>query len=909
MKEMWTNLWGGIRGLFGKRRVEQELDDELRDFLEKSTAEKMRAGMTREEARRRARLEMGGVEAVKENVRSVSWETHIETLWSDLRFGARLLRFNKVFSGAAILSLALGIGANTAIFQLLDAVRLRTLPVKNPQELASVRIDQRQGVSGSSSGRYSDLTYAMWEQIRAQQQGFSSIFAFSPTEFNISPSGQVHEVQALWVSGEFFETLGVVPALGRLLTAADDHRGCASSGVVISHSFWQHEYGGDRSVVWRTVSINRHPFPIIGVAPPGFYGVEMGRYFDIAAPLCAEPVVDGAEDAMLPRRDGWWLAAMGRLKPRWSMERASSQVKTISPGLFEATLPPEFNPEQAKRFLAYKLGAFPAGTGVSDLREDYESPLWLLLGLAALVLVIASANLANLLLARASAREKEMGMRMAIGASRWRLIRQLLAESLLLAGIGAFLGALLARSLSQVLVASLSTQNNPLFVDLGTDWRVLGFTIGLAVVTCVLFGLAPAIGATNVSPGVVLKESGRGTTDGRSRFGLRRILVVSQIALSLTLLVGALLFARSLGKLASVDAGFQRDGILVTDIDFTSLNLPTERRIPFANELLDRLRAIPGVESAAISKIVPLSGNGEAHDILPGVSDMPEDKITSTAFNRVSPGFFKTLRTPLIAGRDFDEHDVAGAPLVAIVNETFARKFMKDKNPIGALLRVRRMSKISGPYQIVGLVKDTKYMDLRETAQDILYTPVAQLDRPDADAPILIRSNAPVSVLISSVKSVASGVNPNMDVSFEVFRQMIEEGLLRDRLMARLSGFFGGLAVLLAVIGLYGVISYMVARRRNEIGIRMSLGAGRGSIIALVLRESLLLLAIGLTVGIGLALVVSQAAASLLFGLKPNDAGTLVMATETLAVIALAASYVPALRAASLDPLEALRHE
>jgi putative ABC transport system permease protein len=905
----WKNVFAGLRGMLRKRQAEQELDDELRDFLDKSIGEKMRLGMTREEAHRAARLEMGGVEVVKENVRAASWETHLETLWSDLRFGARLLRFNKVFAGAAILSLALGIGANTAIFQLLDAVRLRTLPVKNPQELASVRIDQRKGMSGRSHGRYSELTYAMWEQIRAQQQGFSNIFAFSPTEFNISPSGQVHEVQALWVSGEFFETLGVVPALGRLLTVADDRPGCASSGVVISHSFWQHEYGGDQSVVGRTVSLNRHPFAILGVAPAGFYGVEMGRYFDIAAPICTEPIVDGAEDAMLPQRDSWWLAAMGRLKPGWSVERASAQVKTISPGLFEATLPPEFNPGQAKRFLAYQLGAFPAGTGVSDLREDYESPLWLLLGLAALVLVIASANLANLLLARASAREKEMGMRMAIGASRWRLIRQLLAESLLLAGIGAFLGALLARSLSQVLVASLSTQNNPLFVELGTDWRVLGFTIGLAVVTCVLFGLAPAMGATNVSPGVVLKESGRGTTGGRSRFGLRRILVVSQIALSLTLLVGALLFARSLGKLASVDAGFQSDGILLTDIDFTSLNLSQERRVTFTKELLDRVRAIPGVDSAAISKVVPLSGSGEVHDILPGVSSTPEDQISSAAFNRVSPGFFETLKTPLIAGRDFDEHDLAGAPLVAIVNETFARKFMKDKNPVGTLVRVRQMSTISGPYEIVGLVKDTKYEDLREKAQDILYTPLAQLDRADTDAQILIRSNAPVSALISSVKSVANGANPDMDVSFDVYRQMIDEGLLRDRLMARLSGFFGGLAVLLAVIGLYGVISYMVARRRNEIGIRMSLGADRGSIIRLVLRESLLLLAIGLTLGIALALGASSAAASLLFGLKAHDAGTLILATLILATIAMVASYVPALRASRLDPVDALRHE
>jgi len=906
---IWANFAAGVRGLFRKEKAESELDEELRDFLDKSATEKMRAGMTREEAHRAARLEIGGVESVKENVRSASWESHFETLWNDFRFGARLLRFNPVFAGAAILSLALGIGANTAIFQLLDAVRLRTLPVKNPQELASVAIDHRSRASGSFNSRYPDLTYAMWQQIQAQQQGFSELFAWSPSRFNISPGGEVHNVEALWVSGGFFETLGVQPELGRLLTPEDDHIGCASSGVVISDAFWQHEYAGDRSVIGRTLTISRIPFPIIGVTPPSFYGVEMGRNFDVVAPLCTEPIIDGSEDAMMPRRDMWWLAAMGRLKPDWTVERTSAQLRAISPGLFEATLPPQFNPEIAEHFLSFRLGAFPAGTGVSDLRRDYESPLWLLLGLAALVLVIASANLANLLLARASAREREMGMRMAIGASRPRLMRQLLAESLLLAAIGAALGALLAHNLSQLLVVSLSTNHDPLFLDLGTDWRVLGFTTALAVLTCILFGLAPALRATSVSPGVVLKEGSRGTTEGRSRFGLRRILVVSQIALSLTLLVGALLFARSLDKLSAVDAGFQRDGILVSDIDFTTRNLANERRIPFGNELLARVRAIPGVDAAAIAVIVPLSGNGIAHDILPGVSSPPQKDNPASSFNRVSPGFFRTLQTPVLAGRDFDEHDVAGAPLVAIVNETFARKLAKTGNPVGTMFRVRALSKITGPYEIVGLVKDTKYSDLREDPEPIVYTPVAQYDRADSDAQILIRSRMPVSNLVSEVKAAASTVDSNLDVNFFPFRRMIEEGLLRDRLMARLSGFFGVLAVLLAVIGLYGVISYMVARRRNEIGIRMSLGADRGSIIALVLGESLQLLTVGLGIGIVLSLLVSRAAASLLFGLKPHDATTLVVATVSLAAIALAASYLPALRASKLDPMEALRNE
>jgi putative ABC transport system permease protein len=906
---IWKTVSAGLRGLFRKNQAEQELEDELRDYLDKSTAEKMRAGMTREQARRAARLEMGGLEAVKESVRSASWETYLETLWSDLRFGARLLRFNPVFAGAAILSLALGIGANTAIFQLLDAVRLRTLPVKNPQELASVAIVPRDGASGSFNSRYSDLTYATWEQIHSQQQAFSGMFAWSPTRFNISPSGEIHNVEGLWVSGEFFQTLGVAPVMGRLLTPADDQFGCASSGVVISYPFWQHEYSGDSSIIGRSLTISRHPFQIIGVSPAGFYGVETGRYFDIAAPLCAEPIVDGSEYAMLPRRDGWWLAAMGRLKPGWTVERATAQLRAASPSVFEASVPPQFNEGGAKKFLEYKLGAHPAGSGISDLRHEYESPLWLLLALAALVLVIASANLANLLLARASAREKEMAMRMAVGAGRGRLIRQLLAESLLLAMIGAALGAFLAHNLSGILVASLSTQRDPLFVDLGTDWRVFGFTTALAVFTCILFGLAPALRATKVSPGMILKEGGRGTTDGRSRFGLRRILVVSQIALSLTLLVGALLFARSLGKLASVDAGFQRDGILVTDMDFTTLNLSTDRRVSFSNELLSRVRAIPGVNSAAIAEIVPLSGNGEIHDILLEGSDPTKSETPYSWFDRVSPGYFQTLQTPLLAGRDFNEHDTAGSPKVAVVNETFARKVLKTANPVGRNFNLRRMKVLTGPYEIIGLVRDSKYSDLREEPQVIAYIAMAQYDHPDTDAQILIGSKMPLADLISAVKIAANDANPNLDVSFFSFHQMIEEGLLRDRLMARLSGFFGALAVLLAVIGLYGVVSYMVARRRNEIGIRMSLGADRRSIIALVLRESFLLLSIGLTLGIALALAASQAASSLLFGLKPHDAVTLFTATAILAVIALVASYIPALRASKLDPLEALRHE
>jgi predicted permease len=499
------NLAGGLRGLFRKEQVEREMDEELGGYLDAAVNEKMRRGMSREEAMRAARIEMGGAESVKEQVRAVSWESLVETLWQDLKFGLRLLRFNPAFAAAAILSLALGIGANTAIFQLLDAIGLRALPVKNPQELAAVRIAERNGATGSFVTRYPQLTNPMWEQIRAQQQAFSGVFAWGPTTFNISPGGPVHSVQGLWVSGEFFDVLGIAPEKGRLLSPVDDRPECASRGVVLSHAFWQREYGGVESIVGGKITIEKHPFEVVGVVPASFYGVEVGRNFDVAVPLCAEPTIR-SEFSVLNRRDGWWLTVMGRLKPGWTIEQASAQLRVISPGLFEATLPAEFDPGDAKHFLGYKLGAFPGATGISDLRATYEDPLWLLLGLAALVLLIASANLANLMLARASSREREMGMRMAVGATRGRLIRQLLAESLLLGLAGALLGAQLAHVLTRLLVSSISTQSAPLFMDLAMDWRMLGFTAGITVLTCVLFGLTPALRATRVSPGAVLKS-------------------------------------------------------------------------------------------------------------------------------------------------------------------------------------------------------------------------------------------------------------------------------------------------------------------------------------------------------------------------------------------------------------------
>jgi len=831
-----------------------------------------------------------------------------EHVGQDLRYAARLLRLNPGFTLVAVLSLALGIGANAAIFQLIDAVRLRTLPVAHPEQLAIVRIANRRSASGSFNGRYSQLTNAMWEQIRDHQQGFSGIFAWSGEGLNLATGGESRIAQVIYVSGDFFRVLEVPPLLGRMLNVADDQSGCGSPTAILSYSFWQREYGGEASAIGRKLTLEGHPFEIVGVTPADFYGVDVGHTFDVAIPICAEKIVRG-EDSRLNVKYDWWLAAMGRLKPGWTLKRASSQLEAISPGIFQETVPTDFlNPEGAKNYLAYKLGAFPAATGFSGLRSDYESPLWLLLAIAGLVLLIACANLANLLLARASAREREIAVRLALGASRGRLIRQLLAESLLLASFGAVLGAGLARVLSQFLVSFIGTAQERMFVDLSPDWRVLGFIALTALMTCVLFGLAPAIRATRTAPYTVLKAASRSATAGREKFGLRRALVVSQVALSFVLLVGALLFVRSLRYLLTLDAGFQQSGIIITNLDFSRLNIAKPARLEYKHQLLERLRAIPGVESAADAYIVPVSGNSWNEEVLGDKSD--HDERGESFFNRVSPDYFKTLGTPLLAGREFNEHDTLTSPKVAIVNEAFARKYLGGGNPLGKTIRIEtRPGKPVPVYEVVGLVKDTKYNDMRDALAPIVYEPASQEDDPDQFQQTILRSRLPLPALLSAVKATMAQASPDINLEFHVFETQIRESLLRERLMATLSGFFGFLAALLAMIGLYGVISYMVARRTSEIGIRMAMGALPRDVVVMIMREAAILLAIGMGVGAALALAGGKAASSMLYGLKPKDPITFAIALVVLAAVAAAASFLPALRASRLDPMAALRDE
>jgi putative ABC transport system permease protein len=890
---------------FRRSRWDDERARELAAHLAIDTDENIARGMSPADARDAARRKLGNVTAIREEIYRMNTLGLLETLWQDLRYGARLLRLNPSFAIVAILSLALGIGANTAIFQLLNALRIRALPVPHAEQLAEVRIIGADGDrTGWFSGTHSMLTNPLWERIRDRQEAFSGLFAWGSPDFELSAGGESHEAQGLWVSGDFFRVLEVRPLLGRVLTTADDRRGCAAPPAVISYGFWQREYGGNASALGRTLNLDGHAYDIVGVTPPGFFGPEVGRAFDVAVPLCAEPLTRGARTA-LDRNDAWFLGAIGRLKPGWSLEKATAHLSALSAPMFTETLP-NYRPEDEKAYLSFKLGAFSAATGISGLRETYESPLWLLLATTGLVLFIACANLANLMLARATAREREIAVRLALGASRGRIVRQLLAESLLIAAAGAGAGAVLAQSLSRVLVAALTTQNERVFMDVTGDSRVLMFIALLAVAACVVFGLMPAIRATATSPGAAMKAGSRGSTDTRERFGLRRALVVAQVALSLVLVVGALLFVRSFRNLMTVDAGFTRQNLFSATLDFRRSGVPEDRLRLAEGGLLERLRQAPGVEDAAQVRNVPIGGSfSNRNVVVDGVT-----RKENVNYNSVSDRYFSTMGATLVAGRDFDRQDAATAPRVAIVTQSFARVFFNGLNPVGRTFQIDESPGKPRPaYEVVGFARDSKYNDLRDPFEPLMYVPAAQDDLSASSIRLVVRSHASMASVTATVTALAREVHPTSVVSMRTMQSQVSDSLLRERLMATLSGVFGGLAALLATVGLYGVMSYMVARRRNEIGVRMALGAARGDVVVMVMREAGLLLAAGVLLGTALAVAAGRAAATLLFGLRPGDPATLAMAAGGLGVVAMLASYLPALRASRLEPTEALREE
>ena len=885
-----------------RRRWDEERARELASYLEEEIAENIGRGLTPEDARIAAHRKLGNATLIREEIYEMNTIGFLETVWQDFRYGARVLRRNPTFAVVAILTLALGTGANAAIFQLVDAVRLRTLPVKDPQQLVEIRIDSRdQGRTGQFTGRRPMLTHGIFQQIRDQQQAFSSIMAWSTNVFDLAGGGEAKPAEGLWVSGTFFETLGVQPSIGRLIGSADDVRGCSAPGAVISHGFWQRNYGGNPSVVGQTILLDGLRFDIIGVTRDRFFGVDVGRSFDVALPLCSEPMFRGARSG-LDKPDSWFLASIGRLKPGWTIDQARTQLQAISPGIFKDTLPPRYVPDDAKAYLNFLIDPTEAGTGVSSLRRQYSTPLWILLGVTGLVLLITCANLANLMLARATARGREIGVRLAIGASRRRIVRQMLSESLLLALAGAAAGLLVAGWLSAFLVKFLSTDSTPLFLDLNFDWRIFAFTAAVASAACLLFGLAPALRATGGSTASVLGT--RTSTDGRERFTLRRVLVVVQVALSLVLLVGALLFTSSLRNLLSLDPGFRQHGVLVVNLDLRRANVAAEARRPLFNSIVDRVAAVPGVKRAAEAFIAPVSGSGWNNRV------MLDGKVQEgmVNFNAIGPGYFEAMGTRFVAGRDFNTHDGPGSGHVAIVNELFAKKFFGGSDPLGRMFQVEALT--AGPrYQVIGVVGDTKYTDLREEMPPIAYLSVLQETETVPFLQVVVHSAIGAAGVTSGITQVVRDINPAITVQYSPMERLIQNSLVSERLMAALSGFFGGLAVLIATIGLYGVMSYVVARRRIEIGIRMALGADRGAVIRMVVADAGRLLAIGLVAGLVLAVLGGKSASTLLYGLQPWDPATLALSAAGLGAVALLASWFPAFRASRVSPTAALRQE
>ena len=825
----------------------------------------------------------------------------LRTAMQDVRFALRTLRKSPVFAATAILTLALGIGANTAIFQLLDAVRLRSLPVSDPNSLVKIQI--KGGVHEFLYENETALSSALWEQIRKQQDAFSRFFAWNSRGYIIGRGEQERPAQGLWVSGEMFPMLGIVPLRGRLFTPEDDRPGCGISGAVISYGFWQSEFAGKDSAIGSTITIYGHPTQVIGVTPADFFGLDVGKEFEIAVPACSLPsYIPG--DGTPVRRDAFWLQVMGRLKPGWSLQQASALLDAASPGIFAATMPTGYGDSALDSYRKYRLTAYPGRNGNSTAGATYDSSLWLLLGTTALVLLIACANLANLMLARASTREQEMAVRLALGASAGRVRQQLLLESLVLAVAGSVLGIGLASFFSKTVVRLISTERNPFYLVTNIDWRVLSFTAFMAVATCLLFGLAPAFRSSRTEPGAVLKAGGRGMTAGRKRFSFQQTLVVSQIAFSLVLLVGALLFARSFWNLMTLDPGFRETGILRTYLNFRRLDLPPERYESFKHELLEKIRTIPLVESAATSTHVPLDGGFFELDLRVGSKD------GSSKFTWVSPGYFRTMQIPFLAGRDFTDRDTVQTPPVAIVNQAFVRELFGTENPQGKTFRTRPEPHYpETEYEIVGVVKDAKYGGLRDNIPAEVFVPAQQYPEKIYLTNVFIRFSAPPSAVISAVRENLTPLYPEMKIEYHLFQTEIQNGLVRERLMALLSGFFGALAALLALIGIYGVISYIIAMRRNEIGIRMALGATRQAVIGIVLRQTMQLLTLGVVLGLLLAVVVTRGARSLLYGLGPTDPLSLLGAAIFLAVVALVASFWPAYRATRNDPMKALRYE
>jgi len=919
-----------LRSLLRRGRVDRELDEELAYHIAQRTQEYIGEGLAPREAREAALRDWRGVEQIKEECRDMRRVGFIQDLAGDIRHGIRQLAASPGFTMVVAVSLALGIGANTAIFSLMDAVLFEMLPVKQPRQLVLLKWsakgwpdvvedlegnsfeDERTGRSWSES-----FPYPVYERFRDRNHVFSQTFAFAANTpgVNVSMRGHAEAAEAAMVSGNYFEGLGVYALHGRTILPEDD-TAAAPPVAVLSHRFWQRRFGEDASVVGKTMAVNGTPFTIAGIAPAEFFGLEPGGSPDVFVPLsqyvrllpeysgaAAEPGGKAPQPLTHDARV-WWLVVAGRLRPGETEARAQAELAVLfnqSIGGIGVAGKAQVNPKTPV------LETLPASRGLDELRRKFSRPLFVLMAMVGVVLLMACANAAGLLLARATARQREIAVRLSLGARRSRLIRQLLTESAMLAVMGGAAGVLLARWASAVLVAWLSSGRYPLVLALHLDARILAFTLAVSVVTGVLFGLAPAWQATRVDLGPALKQGGGGAR-ATGRFVSGRILVAGQVALCLLLLVSAGLFLRTLGNLEGTDLGFRREHLLQFSVQPGLNGYQDARLASYYEELRRRIQSIAGVRSVGYSSHALVGGGVSISDAaIPGYTS--GKRRVEVYRNVVGPGFFETLGIPVVLGRAIESRDGLTAPKVAVVNEKLVRKYFHGDNPIGHMLQFGN-EKRPRDFEIVGVVKDTRYSRLREEAPPTVYLPYLQEPGIWSALTFEVRAEAEPGSLVAAIRQQALALDKDVPLAdIKTQTEAIAQELVQERVFARLASLFGGLALVLASIGLYGTMAYTVARRTNEIGIRMAIGARPVDILGMVLRESVRVVLVGSAAGLAAAVAATRVIRSQLYGLTPHDPVVLTGAAAVLVAVTMLAACVPARRASQVDPLRALRNE
>ena len=878
--------------LWPRKHREADLDRELRTHLDLEAQDHRDRGLSPDDARLAALRAFGNVSLTKEDVRSAWGWTLLEQFAADARYAFRGMWRSPALTAIAVLSLALGIGANTAIFSLVDAVLLRMLPIERPAELE--RIGMRDGPNNADV-----FSYPLFRELRARNQVFAGMFARNATPASLVAAGRTERGVMEIASGGYFTILGVHPLMGRLFTDEDDRTPSSSPVAVISFQYWRERLSADPAVLGKTIRINNYPFTVIGVTPPGFFGIEVGTSPDVWVPMMMQPEVFGGRVAFDDGNWGW-LQVFGRRAPGLTEQQARAGLDVTLQQIQLQNAAPRFYAHPKE--LSIRLTA--AAQGTSRLRVDFENPLEVLMALVGLVLLIACANVANLLLARSAARRREIAVRLSLGAARSRLIRQLLTESILLSLIGGALGVLFSGFGVHFLLAFLPADRIPIVLEVSASARVLGFALAVSVLTGALFGLAPALESTRATLAGSLKDDGA-RLRGRGRFGLRRLLVVAQVSLSLLLLVGAGLFLRSLRNTAAINIGLKTDGVLMASVN-PRLNGYTPPQVAnFYQQLQARLSAMPEVQAVGMSEVPLLSGNYNAVGLrIAGLPDPPQGRSIIT--NTVDPGLFDIAGIPIVRGRGFGPQDTPASGRVVILSETAARYFFGDAEPIGRKVVMGSRAEL----EVIGIARDSKYRAVREDTPRIGYYDLAQVNPPVVERTVYLRTVGDPTAHAAALRAAIRGLDRNLPVyNLKTFDQQKAESLVRERMIATLSGFFGALALLLAAVGIYGVMAYAVLHRTREIGIRMSLGAARRKVIWMVLRDALATTAAGIVIGFPLARWLAGFVATQLYGVKPTDAGTLFTACAVLAGVALLAAAIPAWKASRVDPVIALRWE